>query len=149
MAIQNVFEMHEWGQQSAQTSQTWIRHLQSKPLAGVPSKPVLVIFGKGDQNAVNPGTSALLRAGNLLWNNIHYRHDLAYAADPTVPKNPHDVLISPTSTSATFRIISRALQDAIGNFLASDGQLITQPEPAQFFEAPIAGALPESLNYIQ
>jgi Big-like domain-containing protein len=149
MAIQNAFEMHEWGQQSAQTSQTWIRHLESKPLAGVPSKPVLVIFGKGDQNAVNPGTSALLRAGNLLWNNIHYRHDLAYAADPTVPKNPHDVLISPTSTSATFRIVSRALQDAIGNFLASDGQLITQPEPAQFFEVPIAGALPESLNYIQ
>jgi len=66
------------------------------------------MFGKGDQNAVNPGSS-----------------------------------------NATFRAVSRALQEAIGNFFASDGQLIAHPEPAQFFEGPIAGALPGSLNYIQ
>ena len=42
-----------------------------------------------------------------------------------------------------------AATDAIGNFFASDGQLITHSEPAQFSEMPIAGVLPESRNYIQ
>jgi hypothetical protein len=84
-----------------------------------------------------------------LWNNIHYRHDLAYAADSTVPKNRHDVLISPTSSSPTFRAVSRGLQDAVGNFFITDGQSIAQPEPAQFFEVPVNGSLPETLNYIQ
>jgi hypothetical protein len=149
IAIQNAFEMHEWGQQSAQTSQTWIRHLQSKPLTGMLRKPVLVIFGRGDQNAVNPGSSALLRTGELLWNNIHYRHDLAYAEDPTIPKNPHEVCVSPNSGNATFRAVSRGLQDSIGIFFVSDGQLIARPEPARFFEVPIAGSLPENLNYIR
>jgi hypothetical protein len=149
IAIQNAFEMHEWGQQSAQTSQTWIRHLKAKPLAGMSPKPVLVIFGRGDQNAVNPGSSALLRTGDLLWNNIHYRHDLAYAEDPTIPKNPHDIGISPTSGNATFRAISRSVQDAIATFFASDGQLIAHPEPLRVFEVPVAGPLPETLNYIR
>jgi hypothetical protein len=149
IAIQNAFEMHEWGQQSAQTSQTWIRHLQANPLAGMVPKPVLVIFGRGDQNAVNPGSSALLRTGDLLWNNIYYRHDLAYAEDPTIPKNPHDVGISPTSSNATYRAVSRGLQDAISTFFTSDGQVIAQPVPARFFEVPVGGSLPETLNYIR
>jgi hypothetical protein len=89
MAIQHAFEMHEWGQQAAQTTHTWAIHLQDKTLAGLGPRPVVVIFGRGDQQAINPGTSALLRTGNLLASTIHYRHDLAYAEDPTVQKNPH------------------------------------------------------------
>jgi hypothetical protein len=42
-----------------------------------------------------------------------------------------------------------AAEDAIGIFFASDGQLIAQPEPAEFFEVPVAGPLLETLNYIQ
>jgi hypothetical protein len=149
MAIQQAFEMHEWGQQSGQTTQTWAIHLQQKPLPGVGARPVLVIFGRGDQNAVNPGTSALLRAGDLLASTIHYRHDLAYAEDPTVPKNPHDVCISPLSPNLTFRAVSRGIQDAIAIFLSSDGQMIAQPNPTRFFEVPFSGPYLEELNYIQ
>jgi virulence factor lipase-like protein len=149
MAIQQAFEMHEWGQQSGQTTQTWAIHLQQKPLPGVGARPVLVIFGRGDQNAVNPGTSALLRAGDLLASTIHYRHDLAYAEDPTVPKNPHDVCISPLSPNLTFRAVSRGIQDAIAIFLSSDGQMIAQPNPMRFFEVPFSGPYLEELNYIQ
>jgi hypothetical protein len=112
-------------------------------------KPILVIFGRGDQNAVNPGTSALLRTGDVLWSNIHYRHDLAFAEDPAIPKNPHEVLVSPISSNATLRAVSRGLQDSMSIFFASDAQLLTQPEPARFFEVPVAGSLPEGLNYIR
>jgi hypothetical protein len=110
---------------------------------------VMIIFGRGDQNAVNPGTSALLRAGTLLASTIHYRHDLAYDEDATVPKNPHDVCISPLSPSLTFRAVSRGLQDTVGAFFASDGQVIAHPEPARFFEVPFGGPFLESLNYIR
>jgi hypothetical protein len=149
MAIQKAFEMHEWGQQSAQTSQTWAAYLQAQPLDGLSPKPVVVIFGHSDQNAVNPGTSALLRAGNLISNTIYYRHDLACAEDPMVPKNPHDACISPLDPNWTFRTVSLGLQEAIATFFASDGQVFAHPEPARFFEVPIAGPLPELLNYIQ
>jgi hypothetical protein len=149
MAIQSAFEMHEWGQQAAQTSQTWAVHLQEKPLAGLHPRPVLVIFGRGDQNAVNPGTSALLRAGNLLAGTIHYRHDLAYAEDATLPRNPHDVCISPLSPNPTFRTVSRGLQNAIARFFTSDGQVVAHPEPARFFEQPFVGPFLEVLNYVQ
>ena len=149
MAIQHAFEMHEWGQQAAQTSLTWAIHLQDKPLAGLGPRPVVVIFGRGDQQAINPGTSALLRTGNLLASTIHYRHDLAYAEDPTVQKNPHEVIVSPLSPNLTFRAVSRGIQNAIARFFASDGQVVAHPEPARFFEQPFVGPLLEVLGYIQ
>jgi predicted peroxiredoxin len=82
-----------------------------------------------------------------------YRHDLAYAADPTIPKNPHRFLLGqPTGTTASARLlvaaIARAYQDQIATFFASDGNKIIHPEPAGLFETPIAGALPEDLNFI-
>lgn len=41
-----------------------------------------------------------------------------------------------------------APQEQIARFFASDGKEIIHPEPQRFFEAPIAGPLPEDLGFI-
>jgi hypothetical protein len=146
--IQAAFEISEWGQQSGQSPVVWVRYLRESPLPGLYPKSVIYQFGKADQNANNPGTTAILRAGNLADRTLHYRHDLAFAEDPTVPKNPHNMVVSPTNSNALFRSIARGLQDQIGIFFASDGTVVIHPEPARFFEVPVAGPLPEDLNYI-
>src|SRR5688500_910114 len=40
IAIQEAFEIHEWGQQTGQTSDTWLVHLRKSPLAGMDPKTV-------------------------------------------------------------------------------------------------------------
>jgi hypothetical protein len=146
--IQQAMELREWGQQAG-SPLPWARHLREAPLLGVPPKSVLLGFATGDQQAINPGTSALVRAGNLADRTVHYRHDLAYIEDPTIPKNPHLFIFFPTNPNALFRSITQGMQRAIAAFLASDGTLVPHPEPARLFEAPVAGPLPETLNYIQ
>jgi hypothetical protein len=148
MAIQHALELHEWGQQSGQSPVPWMRYLREAPLPGVLRKNVLVFFGRGDQIAINPGTSDILRAGNLAGWTVHYRHDLAFAEDPTIPKNPHFFITSPTSPNALFRSIAQGTQAHIAAFFASDGTVVGHPEPARFFDVPLAGPPPEGLNYI-
>lgn len=147
--IQNAMELHEWGQQSGQSPLPWARHLREVPLTGVFPKSLLIIFGTGDQNAINPGTTALLRAGNLADRTVHYRHDLVFAEDSTIPRNPHFFMTSPTSPNALVRSIAQGVQRQIAAFFASNGTLITHPEPARFFEVPVVGPLPEDLNFIR
>jgi hypothetical protein len=110
---------------------------------------LLILFATGDQNAVNPGTSAILRAGNLTDRTAHYRHDLAFAEDATIVKNPHFFITSPMSPNALFRSITQGAQRQIAMFFASDGMVVVHPEPARFFEVPVVGPLPEGLNYIR
>lgn len=148
MDIQKAFEMHEWGQESGQNPVVWAPYIRARPLAGLYAKSVIYQFAKTDQQANNPGTTALLRAGNLADWTPHYRHDLAFAEDPTIPKNPHQVVVSPTHPNATFRAVSRGMQDQVARFLASEGTVVIHPEPARFFEVPVAGSLSERLNYI-
>jgi hypothetical protein len=149
MEIQRIFEIHEWGQQGGQTPIVWAPYLRAKPL-DISRKSVVYQFAKSDQQANNPGTTALLRAGDLAEWTVHYRHDLALAEDPTIPlKNPHQVLIMPTDPNATLRAVSRGMQNQIAAFLASGGVLIDHPEPARFFEVPVVEPLPETLNYIR
>jgi hypothetical protein len=147
--IQNAMELHEWGQQSGQSPLPWARLLREAPLPGVLPKSLLIIFGRGDQNAINPGTSAILRAGNLADRTVHYRHDLAFAEDSRIPRNPHFFITSPISANPLFRSIAQGVQRQIATFFASDGTLVVHPEPARFFEVPLVGPLPETLNYIR
>jgi hypothetical protein len=150
MDIQSAMELFEWGQQSGQSPLPWVRYLREAPLPGLSPKSLLILFGRGDQNASNPGTSAILRAGNLADRTVHYRHDLAFAEDPTIPTNPHTfVIVSPTSPNALVRSIAQGVQRQIATFFASDGAVIIHPEPARLFEVPVVGPLPESLNYIR
>jgi hypothetical protein len=63
----------------------WARHLREAPLPGLYPKSVIYQFATGDQVAVNPGTTAVLRAGNLADRTLYYRYDLAFAQDPSMP----------------------------------------------------------------
>src|SRR4030095_6459644 len=146
--IQRALEFREMAMESGDTPVVWARHLREAPLPGLYPKSVIYQFAKGDQQSVNPGTSALIRAGNLADWTLYYRHDLAFAEDSTMPKNPHLFAGSPTHPNALFGSISRGAQDQIGVFFASDGTLIIHPEPAEFFEVPIRSPLPEDLNFI-
>lgn len=148
MDIQKAMELAEWGRQG-QSAVAWARYLREAPLPGLLPKSLLIFFGKGDQNAINPGTSAILRAGNLADRTVHYRHDLAFAEDPTIPKNPHFLITAPIGPNALFRSIVQGVQRQIAAFFASDGTVVIHPEPARFFEVPVLGPLPEDLNYIR
>jgi Bacterial Ig-like domain len=145
MPIQEVLEHYEWVSQSGDPM-AYAPHIRRTPLAGVPAKSVIYQFAKGDQIVPNPAATALLRAGDLADRATFYRHDLAFAENPQLPTNPHGFLA--TLDIPGFRAITRGAQEQIATFFATDGATVIHPEPARFFETPIAGALPEGLNYI-
>ena len=145
MPIQEVFENTEWVSQSGNPV-AYAPHIRKAPLAGVSSKSVIYQFAKGDQIVPNPATTALLRAGDLADRTTFYRHDLAFAENPQLPTIPHGFLTRIDIPG--FRAIAQGAQEQIATFFATNGATVIHPEPARFFETPIAGALPEGLNYI-
>ena len=145
MAIQEVLENREWVHMLGDPV-AYAPHLRKDPLAGVPAKSVIIQFAKGDQNVTNPRTTALLRAGDLADRATFYRHDLAFAENPTLPRNPHQFLIMVNDPAV--RPIALGYQSQIAAFFASDGDVVIHPEPSRFFETPIAGPLPEQTNFI-
>lgn len=149
IAIQRALEFAEMAAEPGLGPVPWARALRARPLVGGYPKSILVQFAKGDQNAANPGTTAFVREGGLLDSATYYRHDLAWLANPSIPKNPHLFVGQPTSPIAMVRAISLGAQEQIAVFFESYGQTIIHPMPAQFFETPIAGALPETLEFIR
>jgi hypothetical protein len=152
IAIQQFFENWEWVTQSGNPT-AYAPYLRKDPLPGVPVRPVMIQFAKGDQNVVNPSTTAFLRAGDLADRATYYRYDLALNADNTLKKlaqYPHTFVGLITSPNSTAKAVALAGQEQIATFFASDGTEIIQPPgvPQQFFEVPIQGPLPEGLNYI-
>jgi len=146
--IQQAFEFAEMAGEAG-TAVPWARHLRADPLPGSYPKGVLLQMARGDQTAVNPGTSVIVREGQLADSTTLYRHDLAFAAHPTIPKNPHLFTGQPTSPNATVRAIALGAQEQIAVFFASFGATIIHPSPAQWFEVPISGVLPETLGFIR
>jgi hypothetical protein len=145
MPIQKVIEDTEWVSQSGNPL-AYVSHIRKAPLAGVPAKSVIYQFARGDQIVPNPGTTALLRAGDLADRATFYRHDLAFAENPQLPTNPHGFLA--TLEIPGFRAITRGAQQQVATFFATDGATVIHPEPARFFETPISLPLAENLNYI-
>jgi hypothetical protein len=145
MAIQEHFDRIEWVQASSDAA-TQAPHLEFEPLTGVPAKSILVLYAKGDMTAPNPRTTALVRAGVLREKTIFFRNDIAFAENPAVPKDPHTFL-QPFMTAGITGQIARGGQMTIAQFFASGGTTINHPEPARFFELPIA-VLPEDYAYI-
>jgi hypothetical protein len=146
--IQEAFERHEWGQQSGQSPLPWLPHLRSNPLPGNAAKSLIIQFNNMDQNVPQPTASAVLRVGNLVDRSMWYRHDVAFETDGEMPKNPHPVPVSPANTNATFAAVSREFQRVAATFFATDGTVIAQPQPPQWFELPIRGPLPETISFI-
>lgn len=146
MEIQRTLDRFQWVQQAGNPV-SYAAHIRKQPLPGNAAKPVLVQFAKGDQTVPNPTSSALVRAGDLLDRTVYYRHDLAFAAFPTLPKNPHTFLTNlGNAAAAPLAVIA---QQQIATFFASRGALVTDPDAAgPLFEVPIAGSLPETLSFI-
>jgi hypothetical protein len=146
MAIQEVFENAEWAMLPGDAL-AYIPHVRKEPLAGMGPKAILFQFDKGDQNVPNPTSSAMLRAGDLADRATFYRHDMAFAEDPTLSKNGHS-FIDRGLTVPGWRDIALGAQEQIATFFASDGRDVIHPEPQRFFEVPIVPPLPEDLSYI-
>jgi hypothetical protein len=146
-AIQEVLDRIVWASQSG-SPVAFAPHLRWAPLPGMPAHAVIYQFAKGDQNAPNPNTTAILRAGALAEQTSYYRNDLAFAEDPAVPKDPHGYIANITSANPLVAAIARGAQDQIAAFFASDGKEVIHPEPKRFFEVPLQGPLPEDLNFI-
>ena len=90
-AIQELFEWTEWAQQAGNPV-AYAPHLRADPLDGVPAKSIILQFARGDQTVPNPTTSAIIRAGGIADRTTLFRNDLAFAANPATPKNPHTFL---------------------------------------------------------
>lgn len=87
--------------------------------------------------------------GNLVDRTVYCRHGVAFAQDPTIPKNPHACAGSPTHPNALFRSVARGVQRQIAQCLASGGTVIVLREPTDLFEVPVSSELPETLNFIR
>jgi len=147
MAIQKQFDNTQWNMQSADPV-AYAPYLRARPFAGQDPKAVLVLVAKGDKRVPNPTTTAFLRAGGLADRTTYFRNDLAFAADPAFPKDPHEFWLA-IGTAPSTTAVALAAQEQIATFLASDGQLIIDPDgTGTLFEMPIAGPLPEDLSYI-
>jgi len=145
-AIQRVFDDTEWVSQSGNPV-AYAPYLRRNPLAGMPPKLVIIQFAKGDQTVPNPTASALIRAGDLADRTTYFRNDLAFAANPATPKNPHTFLTNIGNPAvAGFAI---AAQSQIADFFRTESPTLVDPDfGGPIFEAPIAGDLPEELNFI-
>jgi hypothetical protein len=135
-AIQQVIDWTEWAQQSANPA-AYAPHLTS---------PIILQFARGDQTVPNPTTSAIIRAGGLALRTTVFRNDLAFAANPAVPKNPHGFITNIASPSAgAYALMGQA---QMATFFATDGATTIDPDGAgPYFETPTS-AVWEDLNFI-
>jgi hypothetical protein len=153
-AIQAFVENAEWVSQSG-NSVAYAAHIRKDPLHGVAPKSVIVQFAKGDQTVPNPTATALIRAGDLEDRATYYRHDLVFALNPAVTKNPHSFLTGVLGATAGIAI---AAQQQIATFFASEvvpgiAPIVIDPDilglfPIEVFEVPVVPPLPETLNFI-
>jgi hypothetical protein len=152
--IQTVIDHSEWAGQSGNPV-AYAPHIRKDPLEGMPAKTIIFQFAKGDQTVPNPTATAILRAGDLADRATYYRNDLAFAANPAIPKNPHTFLTG-VLTPATAAIALEA-QQQIATFFASEfaaaEPLVIDPDtlglfPVAVFEVPVVPPLPEELNFL-
>lgn len=145
LEIQEFLDRMKWATQSA-SSLAFAPYLRKQPLAGINAKSVLFQFSIGDYVTTNPTTTAVLRAGDLADRATLYRNDLAKAENSLVASNPH--LLIRSITIPAVAPMAFGVQEQIAVFLASNGMTTIHPDPTRFFEVPIAGLLPENLNFI-
>lgn len=149
VALQEYLERLEWSWMPGDPL-GFAPHLVWSTLPSMPIKRVLFQFGIGDITLPNPCQSNLVRAANLRETTSVYRHDLALAVAPDLPKDPHGMW-NLGSTQAG-QMISLAAKREMAGFLSSGGTRI--PDVNQlvrpFFGKDLFGVpqfLPEDLNY--
>jgi hypothetical protein len=146
MAIQQTLDRFEWVQQAGNPV-SYASLIRKDPPRGHAAKAVLLQFAKGDSTVPNPTTTAIVRAGSLADRTVLYRHDLAYAANNALPKNPHTFLTNIGAAAAAPYAVGGQQQIAL--FFASGGATVIDPDGAgPIFEVPIVLPLPEGLNLL-
>lgn len=144
--IQAALERFEWAQGSGNPA-AYAPFLRTQPLPGRRARPVLFQLAKGDETVPNPTNSAILRAGALTDRTTFFRNDLAYALNPAVDKDPH-IFLTNVANPATLPY-AVAAQTQVAEFFASGGASLIDPDDGgPIFETPIAGPLPEGLNFL-
>jgi hypothetical protein len=147
MAIAAVFERTEWAQQAGAAA-AYAPLIRKRPLPGQPPKPIIFQMAKGDMTMPNPTSSLVVRAGGFADRVTYFRNDLAIAANPALPKDPHGFLTTIGNPAA--KPLAIAAQRQVAEFLSSNGTRTIDPDGAQpLFETPLAGPLPEALHYIR
>ena len=72
---------------------------------------------------------------------------MLFRSNPAISKNPHTFLTNIASPAGAPFAVGAQTQIAV--FFASDGVLVIDPDGiGPFFEVPISGPLPETLNFI-
>jgi hypothetical protein len=146
MAIAQLLDRTQWAQQPGNPV-SYAALIRKDPPPGHAGKPVLFQFAKGDTTVPNPTTTAILRAGELADRAVYFRNDLAFAANPATPKNPHTFLSN--VANAAVGPLALAAQQQIAVFFASRGATVVDPDGAgPLFEVPIVTPLPETLNFL-
>ncbi|ROZ66764.1 hypothetical protein [Ramlibacter sp. WS9] len=146
LAIASAFERAEWAQQAGAAA-AYAPLIRKRPLPGHSAKPIIFQIAKGDKTMPNPTSSLIVRAGDFADRVTYFRNDLAYAANPALPKDPHGFTTGVTNPANRPHAI--AAQRQIGEFLSSGGTLTIDPDGAAgLFETPLVGPLPEGLNFI-
>ncbi|MDQ7746810.1 alpha/beta hydrolase family protein [Hydrogenophaga pseudoflava] len=146
MEIAQVIDRWEWVQQAGNPV-SYAHLIRQQPLPGSAAKPVILQMAKGDQTVPNPTSTAIVRAGGLQAQTTYFRNDLAVAANPAVPKNPHTFLTGLASPAGP--TIAVLAQVQIAEFFRSGGSLVIDPDgPGPLFEVPLVPPLPEGLNFL-
>jgi len=146
MEIQEIIERTEWVSQGG-NQVAFAPYLQN-PLVGMVAKPVLVLFGKGDRTVPNPAATALLRAGDLAQRATFFRNDVLLAQEPRANKDPHGFLNMIGNSVPLVDKVARAAQEQVATFFETDGARVVMADGLEsLFEVPIAGPLPEDLNF--
>jgi hypothetical protein len=122
-------------------------YLRKRPLPEMSPKRVLIQAGLGDQTLPNPGLAQIADAGELAERITLYRNDLAVAQEPRIPADPHTFAFRLDSPVPLAAAISRAVQEQMAVFFASDGTQVIHPAPTGLFE-PLLSAIPSGLNYL-
>jgi len=153
--IQAALETRQW-LQVPRDPFTFAPYLRKRPLQGVPAKPVIIQFARGDQNFANVSTSGMIRSGGLEDRTTFFRNDLAFAANPGFMKNPHSFLVRTDQlpTHPNFPI-AVAAQEQAAIFLVTDGAMTIDPDGpclpdgrGCLFEVPIVLPLPQDMGFI-
>jgi hypothetical protein len=146
MDIAKVLDWTQWAQQAGNPV-AYAPFIRKQPLPGNTGKPVLFQFARGDGTVPNPTATAILRAGDLATDATLFRNDLAYAANPAVPKNPHTFLTNIAIPAAAPYAVGAQQQIAV--FLATSGATVIDPDGVGLlFEVPVNLPLPETLGFI-
>jgi hypothetical protein len=146
LAIAKVFDRTEWAQQAGAAA-AYAPLIRKRPMPGHTAKPIIFQMAKGDKTMPNPTNSEIVRAGGFADRVTYFRNDLAFAANPAMPKDPHGFLTAIANPAN--RPYAIAAQRQIAEFLSSGGTRTVDPDGTQgMFETPLVGPLPEGLNLI-